>query len=393
MVERRRVAILFGGRSAEHEISILSARFVVESIDRERFEPVLVGIDKAGRWSLQDESSLLDQPRDPRHVRMPAGGPEVLLEPCPRGELGPSGGPRATLRIEGRASLAIDAVFPVLHGPMGEDGSLQGLLALTDVAFVGSGVLGSAVGMDKDVMKRLLRDAGLPIVPHLVLRASRWRAARGEVLGEVERFAEWTDDAAAARVALFVKPANLGSSVGVSKATDRAALERAIDEAFRFDEKIVVEQGVPGVRELECAVLGDPARLDSGAPAASCIGEIVVTHGDGFYSYTAKYVDAHGSTTVIPAELDPREAEELRRLAVATFVALECQGLSRIDFFRGGDGALFVNEVNTLPGFTAVSMYPKLWAESGIGPTELLHRLLELAFDRAARRAQLETSA
>jgi D-alanine-D-alanine ligase len=382
--ERLRVAILFGGRSAEHEISILSARFVVSSIDRARFEPVLVGIDPDGRWSLQDEAELLAQSRDPRAVAMPRGRPSVVLRPHPTG-VGSGGSPRAELVVDDGRTIAIDAVFPVLHGPLGEDGSLQGLLTLTDVAFVGSGVLGSSVGMDKDTMKRLLREAGLPIVAHRVVRASRWARDRAEVTGELV--------ALGAGGPVFVKPANLGSSVGVSKAKDSASVARAMDEAFRFDEKVVVEAGVPGVRELECAVLGDPARLDAGAPRASCIGEIVVTHPDGFYSYTAKYVDSEGSTTVLPAELAEAESDQLRALAIRTFEALECQGLARVDFFRGADGTLYVNEINTLPGFTAVSMYPKLWAHAGLGATELLSALIDLGIDRALRRARLATRA
>lgn len=363
--QRLRVAVLFGGRSAEHEISILSARFVVESLDRDRFEPVLVGIDKSGRWLAQEETALLGQARDPRLVRLNEAAPVVQLE-------------HGALAVAGGSPRDVDLVFPVLHGPMGEDGTVQGLLTLANVAFVGSGVLGSAVGMDKDVMKRLLREAGLPIVPYLTVSAARFARARAQVITEAL--------ALGAGGPLFVKPANLGSSVGVSKATSKAELEAAIDLAFSFDQKIVIEIGVAGLRELECAVLGNDE------PIASRVGEVVVDHPDGFYSYAAKYVDETGATTVIPARLEAGEEEEIQRLAIATFRTLECAGLARVDFFRGGDGGLFVNEVNTMPGFTAISMYPKLFEASGISGKELVSRLCDLALERAAQRAKLRTS-
>jgi D-alanine-D-alanine ligase len=384
--KRLRVAVLFGGRSAEHEISILSARFVVESLDRDRFEPVLVGIDKSGRWLAQNETALLEQARDPRLVRLNEAAPRVRLEPS---SMRPSGSttetaivasalPHGVLEVAGGSPLDVDVVFPVLHGPMGEDGTVQGLLTLANVAFVGSGVLGSAVGMDKDVMKRLLRDAGLPIVPYLSVSAARFARARGQVVAEAL--------ALAAGGPLFVKPANLGSSVGVSKATSGHEIEAAIDLAFSFDQKIVIEVGVAGLRELECAVLGNDE------PIASRVGEVVVDHPDGFYSYAAKYVDETGATTVIPARLVASEEAEIQRLAIATFRTLECAGLARVDFFRGGDGAIFINEVNTMPGFTAISMYPKLFEASGISGKELVSRLVDLALERARERAKLRTS-
>jgi D-alanine-D-alanine ligase len=364
-VGTKRVAVLFGGRSAEHEISILSARFVVESLDRERFEPVLIGIDKIGRWLAQEETALLGQARDPRLVRLNEAAPIVKLE-------------QGALEVAGGSPRDIDVVFPVLHGPMGEDGTVQGLLTLANVAFVGSGVLGSAVGMDKDVMKRLLREAGLPIVPYLAVSAARFGRARAQVVAEAL--------AIGAGGPVFVKPANLGSSVGVSKASSGPEIEAAIDLAFSFDTKIVIETGVAGLRELECAVLGNDE------PIASRVGEVVVDHPDGFYSYAAKYVDETGATTVIPASLAPGEEAEIQRLAIATFRTLECAGLARVDFFRGGDGAIFINEVNTMPGFTAISMYPKLFEASGISGKELVSRLCDLALERASERAKLRTS-
>ena len=263
---------------------------------------------------------------------------------------------------------------------MGEDGTIQGLFTLADVPFVGAGVLGSAVGMDKDVMKRLLRDAGLPIVPFVTVSSARWGRARPTILGEIEAMAQGG--------AVFVKPANLGSSVGVTKAgATRSEIERAVEAAFAYDEKIVIEPAVAGVRELECAVLG------SDEPIASRVGEIRVTHPDGFYSYTAKYVDEHGAETLVPAPISSEEEANVQRLALETFAALSCHGLARVDFFRSENGELYVNEINTMPGFTAISMYPKLFEASGIGAKELVARLIDLALARASRRRRLKTSA
>lgn len=371
MSSKKRVAIVFGGRSAEHEIAILSARFVLESLDRERFEPVLVGIDKEGRWLLQEEALLLQGARDPRLARLNASMPEASLAPHPSAT-----GPVGALSVTGREGLGIDVVFPVLHGPFGEDGTMQGLLALAGIPHVGAGVLGSAVGMDKDVMKRLLRGAGLPLVAHETITDIEWERGRTACL----------DRASALGFPAFVKPACLGSSVGVSKARDREALERGIDEAFGFDLKVIVEAGVPGIRELECAVLGNEA------PRASRVGEIVVTHEDGFYSYAAKYVDEHGVEMHMPARITEAEEQEIQRLALRTFRALECEGLARVDFFRAESGALYVNEINTIPGFTAISMYPKLWELSGVPAKALVSELIDLALARAARRARLRSS-
>jgi D-alanine-D-alanine ligase len=366
-----RVAVLFGGRSAEHEISILSARFIAQSLDRDKFEPVLIGIDKSGRWHLQEEALLLGSARDPRLVKLNQAMPDVALaaHPLPSGE--------ASLAITGSGEAAIDVVFPVLHGPMGEDGSVQGLLELAGVPYVGSGVLGSAVGMDKDVMKRLLQQAELPIVRHVTVRHIAWRKGRDEVLAACEELGR----------AVFVKPANLGSSVGVRRATDRVELVSAIEHAFEFDTKVLVEEAVVGAREIECAVLGDEE------PIASVPGEIEVGHEDGFYSYAAKYIDEHGARIRIPAELTAAQASSVQLLALQTFKALEGSGLARVDFFLSKDGRLFVNEINTLPGFTAISMYPKLWEASGIPARALVERLIEIAIERGKRRSRLRTTA
>ncbi|WP_044249618.1 D-alanine--D-alanine ligase family protein [Chondromyces apiculatus] len=388
-----RVAVLFGGRSAEHEISLLSARFVVEALDRDRYEPVLVGIDKEGRWLLQEEALLLGAARDPRLARLNAAMPEVTLATRPGAEgaamLTPLSGSSTPADSAGSAGGAqasgIDVVFPVLHGPLGEDGSVQGLLELTGVPYVGSGVLGSAVGMDKDVMKRLLREAELPVLPHFTLRRSTWERDRA---GWIDRVAALAEGGTPSRSApIFVKPANLGSSVGIRRVTAPFEIEEAIEHAFEFDLKVVCEQGVPGAREIECAVLGDDE------PIASIPGEIVIDHADGFYSYAAKYIDERGASIKIPADLDPAEVSTVQNLSLRVFRTLEASGLARVDFLMGEDRRLHVNEINTLPGFTAISMYPKLWEASGIPPRELVQRLIEIALDRGVRRRLLRTSA
>jgi D-alanine-D-alanine ligase len=376
---RLRVAVIFGGRSAEHEISLLSARFVLESLDPERYEPVLIGIDKSGRWLLQEQALLLQGARDPRLVALDAKQPSVVLPPHPGSELVTTAGATAgnTLDRGTAGGMGIDVAFPVLHGPMGEDGTVQGLLELAGVPYVGSGVLGSAVGMDKDVMKRLLGAAGLPLVPWVTLRRPQWARERARVL----------EQCTALGLPLFVKPANLGSSVGVTRVKDAARLTEAIEYAFEFDDKIVVEAGLASPREIECAVLGgDP-------PFASVPGEIVVDHPDGFYSYRAKYIDESGAVTRIPADLTDTESAEAQRLALATFAVLEGEGLARVDLFFDAERRFWVNEINTLPGFTAISMFPKLMQASGVAPRELVTRLIEDARTRAAQRKKRRTLA
>ncbi|HEY2405917.1 MAG TPA: D-alanine--D-alanine ligase family protein [Polyangiaceae bacterium] len=369
-VPKLRVAVLFGGRSAEHEISLLSARFVLESLDRERYEPILIGIDKSGRWHLQEAALLLGSSRDPRLVKLNEAMPGVLLPPHPER------GGEHIVRVDDRSGLGVDVVFPVLHGPMGEDGTIQGLLELAGVPYVGAAVLGSAVGMDKDVMKRLLLQAGLPILPYETVRRLDWQrdpagvAQRLAVLGYPQ----------------FVKPANLGSSVGVRRVLEPPASEAAVLHAFLFDEKLVVERGLDHPREIECAVLGGDQ------PRASVPGEIVIDHPDGFYSYEAKYVDDSGVVSKIPAQISPAQTARVQELALATFAALECEGLARVDLFLAHDGELYVNEINTLPGFTAISMFPKLWAHSGLAARELVSTLIDDALARAARKRARRTS-
>jgi D-alanine-D-alanine ligase len=342
------VGILFGGKSAEHEVSLQSAKNVYDAIDRDKFEPVLIGIDKSGKWLLSDASRFLLNDGDPRHISLNPSGDPVALVPANEGLLNSA------------AASRLDVVFPILHGPFGEDGTVQGLLKLAGVPFVGSGVLGSAVGMDKDVMRRLFRDAGLPVGKFLALRSHN----------TLPPFAEIT---AALGNPVFVKPANLGSSVGISKVRNEAEFSVAVNEAFQHDTKIVIEEFIPG-REIECAVLGNDD------PAASIPGEVIPTHE--FYSYEAKYLDENGAALEIPAKLDDETKKRIQELSIKAFQTLCCAGLSRIDFFLKENGEVLINEINTIPGFTKNSMYPKLWEASGIGYTELITRLIELAMEK-----------
>jgi D-alanine-D-alanine ligase len=363
-MNKLKVAILFGGRSAEHEVSLQSARNVIESLDREKYEPVLIGIDKEGRWFLNEHSIGLLNAADPRQISLSTAEQEVTI--TPNGE--------ASNLISLSDSLPmgkVDVIFPVLHGPYGEDGTIQGLARLANLPCVGAGILGSSVGMDKDVMKRLLRDAGIPIGRFVTIRShERWRYSWDSLsrdLGEI----------------LFVKPANLGSSVGISKVRDADELEAALDLAFTYDMKVVVEEEIKG-REIECAILGNEE------PMASIPGEII-PHAD-FYSYDAKYIDADGAGLEIPAKIPPHIVKRVQEIAVESYIALECLGLARLDVFLTPDERILVNEINTIPGFTKISMYPKLWEQSGIPYKELVDRLIQLAIDDFGKRNRLKVS-
>jgi D-alanine-D-alanine ligase len=362
---RLRVGIVFGGRSGEHEISLRSARSIVDAIDRGRYDVTLIGIDRTGRWHVLDEP-MFQGLTDAALPALDGSGTEVMLPPTP-------GGHDLVVRGASTASLdKLDVVFPVLHGTFGEDGTMQGLLELADIPYVGSGVLGSAIGMDKDVQKRLLQGAGIPVVPFVTATPRQWEADERAVM------------AAAAEIGLplFVKPANLGSSVGITKVKTLDALAAGVATAFAYDNKIVIEQGI-NAREIECAVLGNDA------PEASLPGEIC-PHAE-FYSYEAKYVDRAGATLRIPAPLTPTQTAAVRDLAVQVFLALDCAGMARVDFFLDRDtDTLYVNELNTIPGFTTISMYPKLWEASGVPYTELIHRLIDLALQRHAQRSRLK---
>ncbi|HSR49331.1 MAG TPA: D-alanine--D-alanine ligase family protein [Acidobacteriota bacterium] len=418
-----RVGILFGGRSAEHEVSLQSARNLVAALDRERYKPVLVGIDKEGRWlHYPDEQRFLENSDDPERIRLAECGRPVTLLPWnnagrlvplqagvgrsrPSGSVAGAGdgsmrntetdndeaagqgtqgpadqdggnGPRTAqgFRDDGISPTAdapqVDVIFPVLHGPLGEDGTIQGLFRLAEMAFVGSGVLGSSAGMDKDLQKRLLGQAGIRVAPWTLLRSP-----------------EEADFKALSRefgLPLFVKPANMGSSVGVHKVFEEEGLHRAVRDALRFDLKVLVEKAIPG-REIECSVLGnEDAR-------ASLPGEIVPKNG--FYSYDAKYVDSEGAELIVPARISrPELVKQIQDWSVRAFQALCCRGLARADFFLSDDNELYLNEINTMPGFTRISMYPKLWDATGIPYPELIHCLIQLALDHHHRRSQLATS-
>jgi D-alanine-D-alanine ligase len=363
MKKKIRVAVLFGGKSAEHEISVISARNIVEAMDKEKYAIVSIGIDKQGRWFFDEGARLLCGSDQARVEFRPRDKPAAIIP----------GAVQPTVRGLGlRSPLAnIDVVFPVLHGPLGEDGTVQGLLKLADLPFVGAGVLGSAVGMDKDVMKRLLRDARIPIAKFLTFET----AAKDKI-----RFA---DVKRTLGVPVFVKPANLGSSVGISKVSDKKQFPEAVKEAFRFDNKILIEESIQG-REIECSVLGNES------PIASLPGEIIPRHN--FYSYDAKYLDSKGAELVIPANLSKAVTRRIQELALKTFKTLCCQGMARVDFFLRGQKEIFVNEINTIPGFTKISMYPKLWETSGISYSELIDRLIQLALERSHAEKRLRSS-
>jgi D-alanine-D-alanine ligase len=353
-----RVAILFGGRSAEHDVSRASAANVLRSLDPERYEVTLIGITRDGRWIPADAGNGAGT--GSRELVVPHEGPQVCLLSGGRGRV------LVTENVGGgaRELPAVDAVFPVLHGPKGEDGTVQGALELADVPYVGSGVVGSAASMDKDVAKRLLRDAGLPTTRFIAVSASSMIGYDDAVR------AVGTED-------LFVKPANMGSSVGVSKARSAEELKACCDNAFRYDRKVLIEECVPSVREIECSVL----EKANGEVSASQLGEIVPDSKHGFYSYDAKYIDSGGAALVVPAPLPPDVRDYIRSLAIKTFKVLCCEGMARIDFFLSGENVL-VNEANTLPGFTDISMYPKLWEASGLPQSELMDALIAHSLER-----------
>jgi D-alanine-D-alanine ligase len=390
-----RVGILFGGRSGEHEVSLLSAASVLNAIDKTKYEVVPIGITKDGHWVTAEHAERLlrgqagegARPTPEKHLR--AGDPEatpgatvlatgqaVVVPPEPahrEAGLAPFQTDASALRRASDRAINVDVIFPVLHGTFGEDGTIQGLLELADIPYVGAGVLGSAAGMDKDIMKSLFRDAGLPIVKHVTVLRGQWEREPRKVQKLVESKLKYP---------VFVKPANLGSSVGISKAHDRKELGPAIEEAAKFDRKIVIEEGVGGkknkARELECSVLGNDN------PKASVAGEIVPCKE--FYDYDAKYL-VEGSEAVIPAKISKTEMKTVQKLAIAAFQAVDCKGLARVDFLMEAGSQkksrkIYVNEINTMPGFTAISMYPKLWAASGMSYPELIDQLIQLGIER-----------
>jgi D-alanine-D-alanine ligase len=395
-MKKLRVGILFGGRSGEHEVSLLSAASVLRAIDKDKYEVVPIGITKDGRWLTAHDAENLLQGKlvlEPRQLR--AGDPEttpaaavlargqaVVVPPEPvhreRG-LVPFQTEAALTRRASDRAINVDVIFPVLHGTFGEDGTIQGLLELADIAYVGAGVLGSAAGMDKDIMKSLFSAAGLPIVKHVTILRSAWEKEPKKVEKLVGSKLKYP---------VFVKPANLGSSVGISKAHNRKELGPAIEEAAKFDRKIVIEQGVGGnknkAREIECSVLGNDE------PAASIPGEIVPVKE--FYDYNAKYLD-EGSELIIPAKLTKAETKKVQQLAVQSFKAVDCSGLARVDFLMDPvTRKIYLNEINTMPGFTAISMYPKLWGASGLEYADLIDRLIQFGLERHADKKKNQYS-
>lgn len=357
------IGILFGGKSAEHEVSLQSAKNVFDAINKEKYNPILIGVDKTGRWLLNNESKFLLNADDPKLIKLNQASDSVALAPR-------SGGKISNLTSQNE-QLEIDVVFPILHGPFGEDGTVQGLLKLANLPFVGASVLGSAVGMDKDVMKRLLHDADIPIGKFIVLKLHE----------SVPDFQKVKDELG---LPFFVKPANMGSSVGVSKIHDESEYKTSILKAFDFDTKIIFEEYIKG-KEIECSVLGNEK------PIASIPGEVISNHE--FYSYDAKYIDEHGAVLEIPAKISDQITKQIQELAIKTFQTLSCEGLGRVDFFlRGNDNEIIVNEINTIPGFTKISMYPKLWEASGISYAELIDRLIQLAIERFDKEQKLKTN-
>lgn len=364
MKTKIRVAIIFGGKSAEHEISIISAKNVIDAIDKNKYEPVPIGIDRDGTWYLNEEAQFVLESSNPQFAKINKGNKRVALVP--------TNNSNELLSVSDNTNKGkIDVAFPVLHGTYGEDGSIQGLFRMVNLPYVGADVLGSAVGMDKGVLKRLLRDAGIPTPKFEVFDRKNIKNT------------SFTKLAKKLGKKMFIKPANLGSSVGISKINNRREFEKAVKKAFKYDKKIIIEEAVKG-REIECSVLGNEE------PIASLPGEIIVKNG--FYSYETKYLDEEAANLDVPAKLPETVVKKIQEYAVKTFKALCCSGMARVDFFLRKDNEVLVNEINTIPGFTKISMYPKLWEASGISYTELIDRLIRLAIERFDKEQKLKRS-
>ncbi|SFE15845.1 D-alanine--D-alanine ligase [Lentibacillus persicus] len=361
---KKKVGIVFGGKSAEHEVSLQSAKNIVDAIDKDKYDVVLIGIDKQGKWHINNESSYLINAENPKLIQLNKSNESVAIVPGKTDH--------QLVKADDAGMLdQLDAVFPIVHGTLGEDGSLQGMMRIANLPFVGTGVLGSAVCMDKDIAKRLLKAAGINVANGVAYS----RAKRNQI-----------DFAAVKKqvgIPMFIKPANQGSSVGVSKVSTEKEFAEAIDQAFQYDQKIVIEETLKG-REIECAVLGNED------PKSSVPGEILPQ--TEFYSYESKYIDESGARLEMPAKLSETEVERLQKTAVEAFETLECEGLARVDFFLTEDGEVYVNEVNTLPGFTRISMYPKLWELSGVSYPKLIDRLIELAIERHEKNGTLKSA-
>lgn len=370
MKRKIRVGVIFGGRSGEHEVSLMSAQSVMDALDRGKYEVIPIGIDKSGRWLSGDPMAALTGGQQAQTATLLPNPQSAALMKMEQGETQP-----ATLS----AVTDLDVVFPVLHGTYGEDGTVQGLLELAGLPYVGAGVVGSAVGMDKAIFKHVMAANDIPIVPWKLYTGKDWAQRPSPIMDEIEAELDYP---------VFTKPANLGSSVGISKCTSRDDLAAGMSDAARYDRRIVVEKGING-RELEVAVMGNEF------PEASVVGEIRPRRA--FYDYVAKYMAAPGSEEeselIIPAELAPEQSDAVRALSIRAYKAIDCGGLGRVDLLLDKDnGRIYLNEINTIPGFTRISMYPKLWEASGVSYSELLDRLIDLALDRYEDKSRLKTS-
>ena len=361
-MKKLKVGILFGGKSAEHEVSLQSAKNIIEAIDLQKYDVMLIGIDRRGRWHLNESSRFLLQADDPAHIHLKKSRIDLALVP------GASSRQMLTLQ-EADPIDTPDVIFPVLHGPYGEDGTVQGFLKLANIPFVGADVLSSAVCMDKVIMKRLLKEAGLP--------QARFVSYRSHQLKHIE----YEQVSQSVGLPFFIKPANLGSSVGITKVHNQKEFDVALHLAFGYDDKIIIEEYIKG-REIECAVLGNEKAV------ASVPGEVVPKHE--FYSYQAKYLDDHGADLIIPADLPDVLISRIQKMAMQAFHALDCEGMARVDFFIN-QNQIYINELNSIPGFTRISMYPKLWEASGISYAELIDRLIQLALQRHQRQQNLKS--
>ena len=362
--QKLRVGVIFGGRSGEHEVSLNSAQSVMRALNQDKYDVIPIGIDKNGRWLTGDVVGTLTEGKaSSQHATL-------LPDPQATGLMQLDEGERVGLT----AVSQLDVIFPVLHGPYGEDGTVQGLLELANLPYVGAGVVGSAVGMDKAIFKHVMMANGLPVLPWLLVQSNEWHKRPHQVIEQVEAILVYP---------VFTKPANLGSSVGICKCNNRDELRAGLVEAASYDRRIVVEQGV-SVRELEVAVLGNDD------PVASVVGEVRPRRD--FYDYVAKYI-SDDSELIIPADLTEAQSDEVRRLAVQAYRAIDCAGLGRVDLLLDvGNGRLYLNEINTIPGFTRISMYPKLWEATGLPYSELLDKLIELAIERHEEKKRLKTT-
>ena len=358
MAKRKlKVGVIFGGKSAEHEVSLQTARTIINSLDKKKYEVVPIGITKGGKWLIQDRARYLLNADNPKLIKLNKSNREIALAGSSSGTL---------TEVSGRSESKIDVAFPALHGPYGEDGSVQGFLKVAGIPFVGAGVLGSAVGMDKDVAKRLLRDAGIPIPKFLVFR-------RGEKISYKEVSKKLGK-------VVFIKPANLGSSVGIYKVKTRQEFEHAVKDAFHYDFKVLVEEAIKG-REIECGVIGN------GRPMVSLPGEIIPRHE--FYDYEAKYIDEEGADFEVPVKLPKKVTKKIQETAARAYRTLGCEGMGRVDMFLKKNGAVLVNEINTIPGPV---MFRRLWEASGLSLPKLLDKLVEFAIERFNRERKLKTT-